>query len=188
MQVPNLEGGIIELQQGQYPFYTIQEPPERLDDQPRLMIHPYLQEGRCGYVNNSDNPCYEEKRDELVREHLGLITIAVGAQHLIQPINWLNRMQPKGPRLVYISDDANPFSLTLTKKFFAHRLRKVLGTDSLTICGAELVYKGYELKRDMGCVNTMYFFLKDYFDITLDREHSWVIQEEKQAFLPGMQV
>ena len=179
---------LAELKRWRYPFYSLGDAPERIGDEVRLMIHPYLQNENTGYVNNPTNPDYEEKRDTLVRETPELIIIRIGERHILQPLAWLKQLQPKGPRAVYITNDANPFPLGIKRNFFARRLKSTIGTDLLTLCGAELVYDGYDLRRKMGCVNVMYHFLKSQFKIRIDREHSWAIQEQKMPFLPGLQV
>jgi len=144
-----------------------------------VLIHPYNQ---FVYENDSDNPHYEERRDDLVKNYpqpllLGLEGIDEINEEitLYWSLEWLESLNPQGPRIIYITDSANPLPIfPLDWEGLSLALFENTHSSEAFIGGAELHRKGETISPHLGCVNQAYFNLAKYFSkIRIDEEYCW---------------
>ena len=135
-----------------------------------VLAHPFHSKA---YVNDKKNPKYENKRDQLVRSCKSPILIGFEDARLPISTRWLQRLQPQGPRIIYLTDYGNPMPTQPSEKDFVERVKTTFNPSKIRLGGAELyLQKDGELAK-RGCVNSTYRFLSPHLAVTIDRRYCW---------------
>jgi hypothetical protein len=135
-----------------------------------VLVHPYHP---AAYVNNKDNPAYENRRDELARSCISPILIGVEDMRLPVSTKWLEELRPVGPRIIYKTDYVNSRPTQPSEHDFVERVKTTFNPSKIRLGGAELYIKDDGKLANGGCVNGTYRLLSPHFEVTLDRGYCW---------------
>ncbi len=163
------EPELIQLESGFFIFPGT-ETGNLVVDELVLLLHAFNPKA---YVNDRTNPDYIERRDRMVINYEGLILM--GIEDIRLPITawWLQGLNPKGPRIIYLTGYINPVPVKPSEEVFVEKIRHTFHPSTIRLGGAELhINKNGEL-GERGCLNHAYKSLSAHFPLVLDYDLSW---------------
>lgn len=135
-----------------------------------LYMHPFCS---SFYVNDENNPAYEETRDTFLHESRRAILIGAPLAELQEYAEWLRSLEPQGPRILFLTRQYNPEPVW--PKQLARGIQEVFDPRKIVIRGAELSLD--DGVPNYGCVYGTQAFLED-LESEIEPEHCWLTNYE----------
>lgn len=138
-------------------------------DELTVLVHPYNQMIYLNKYGDTENPLYEEDRDELVRTHKEPILIGLDYVNLENSLIWLKKFNFQGPRVLYLTK--NYHDAPIHPEDLNNAVKKIFNPSKVRVCGAEVHLDSVSGEVINGCVNGTYFRFSQSFKTLIDLDY-----------------